>query len=168
MFVEEKALAVNSDFRGETHLPPDVADLPLDTTGLKTIADFRLAMIRFQAFSDEMLDSIGLGPRRYQALLAIRSQPASQGITVGEMARYLGIRANTATGMAQRMEDAGLIQRVRIASDRRIVRLQLTGLGEEKLKAAVNADLERLAQYHSLFRSMSEEVIPATDTQTPS
>jgi len=52
-------------------------------------------------------------------------------LTMGELARRLGVSEKGFTGVADRMEDAGYCQRERDTEDRRVVRLRLTTLGEE-------------------------------------
>jgi DNA-binding MarR family transcriptional regulator len=50
-------------------------------------------------------------------------------LTPGELARRIGVEVSTVTRAAQRMEAAGLVQRVRDDADARLVRVALTETG---------------------------------------
>ncbi|MEU7867136.1 MarR family transcriptional regulator [Dactylosporangium sp. NPDC049140] len=52
------------------------------------------------------------------------------GLTTGDLARRLDVEVPTITRMTQRMEAAGLVARARDETDRRVVRIVLTPLGE--------------------------------------
>jgi DNA-binding MarR family transcriptional regulator len=56
---------------------------------------------------------------------------AYQVLSVGVLARKLGIDDSVATGIVKRLELHGLIERVHDQTDRRIVRLSLTSEGSE-------------------------------------
>src|SRR5262249_30851014 len=51
------------------------------------------------------------------------------GLTPGELAERIGVETPTVTRMAQRMERAGLVRRVKSTADRRLVRVHLTAAG---------------------------------------
>src|SRR6185369_3419957 len=52
-------------------------------------------------------------------------------LTMGELARRLGVTEKGVTGLADRLEDAGYGLRERDGKDRRVVRLRLTAMGQE-------------------------------------
>jgi DNA-binding MarR family transcriptional regulator len=52
------------------------------------------------------------------------------GHTMGELARRLGITEKTMTGVVDRLEREGLVQRERSATDRRVVHSNLTPEGQ--------------------------------------
>lgn len=56
---------------------------------------------------------------------------ADDGLTLGELARRIGVEVPTVTRMTKRMEAAGLVSRSIDARDRRVVRVSLTERGEE-------------------------------------
>ena len=73
-------------------------------------------------------------------LCAIKDQP--QGM--GELARMLGVAKNALSGLVDRMERLGLVQRETRTHDRRAVRLNTTAQGK-KIVEALYADVaERL------------------------
>jgi DNA-binding MarR family transcriptional regulator len=67
-------------------------------------------------------------------MLSIRAAVEPEGPTIGALAEHLLIRHHSAVGLIDRLEEHGLVERVRGATDRRQVRVRLTREGEEKLK----------------------------------
>lgn len=89
-------------------------------------------------------DFEGLGTERYTALLIVRTEGPGT-LTVGELARRMGIKPNTAAELTKRMELAGLIARERRPENLREVHLSLTSDGADLVDRLVEADLARLA-----------------------
>lgn len=118
------------------------------------LAHFRHALRRFTAFSDEMLAQVGLGPRRYQALLAIRAATGKGGFSVGDLADVLIIKPNTAAELANRLEDAGLIRRVRDLRDRRRALLELTDEGARRLDQVAHIHFAKLQESRAVFMNL--------------
>jgi DNA-binding MarR family transcriptional regulator len=129
-------------------LNPDDLSLPsakLADADYRALADFRFQIRRFLHFSEEAARSEGLEPQQHQFLLTVRaltgsrsgsrggSRSGSSGPTVGEIARHLLIRHHSAVGLADRLVEHGLVERVRGEGDRRQVRIQLTTLGENAI-----------------------------------
>ena len=109
------------------------------------------------AFSDSQLEALGLGPQRYQALLAIKAKADGSRVSVGELADLLLIKPNTAAVLANRLEAAGLIERVRDAADRRRALLALTPAGAAKLDEAAQAHLAKLQESRSALLTLLGE-----------
>jgi DNA-binding MarR family transcriptional regulator len=116
--------------------PPNGPDLPtgspekLGDADYQALADFRLQIRRFLHFSEAEALSEGLEPQQHQLLLAVRALTGSCGPTVGEIAEHLLIRHHSAVGLADRLMEHGLVERVRGDGDRRQVRIRLTKQGE--------------------------------------
>lgn len=103
------------------------------------LADFRYAIRRFMAFSEEKAGEVGLTPQQHQALLAIRAAPAGMA-SVGFVAERLVLKPHSATGLVDRLEALDLVTRSTSTADRRRAVLNLT------VKA--DAVLSRLAVAH--------------------
>ncbi len=113
----------------------------------RAMAAFRHAMRRFFAFSEEVLQSVGLTPQQYQALLAIRAHVGPEPMTVGTLATRLFIRHHSAVGLVDRLEARGFVERRTAEHDRRLVCLDLTLSGRKALNALAathRAELMRL------------------------
>jgi DNA-binding MarR family transcriptional regulator len=101
-----------------------------------TLAAFRLALRQFVAFSDAAAKAAGLTPRQHQALLAIKgaAQASPNGLGVGEIAKALLIRHNSAVELVDRLADAGLVRRQPDPSDGRRSLVALTEQAERLLR----------------------------------
>jgi DNA-binding MarR family transcriptional regulator len=124
----------------------------LSRADYQALAGLRLAIRRFLAFSESAARSVGLSPRQYQALLAIRGSPTDEPVTVGGLAATLGIRHHSAVGLVNRLCALGLLRRHVGADDRRRVYLTPTPEGGRKL--------QRLAAVHRLeLRRMRPQLV---------
>lgn len=127
----------------------DVTNKPLTQADYEALARFRQALRNFMAFSDSQLEAVGMGPQRYQALLAIRAKPGDALVSVGELAELLLIKPNTAAELVNRLEAAGLIERVRDLADRRRALLSLTPAGAAKLDEVAQVHFAKLQESRS-------------------
>ena len=111
--------------------PPRSSDLT--DADYRALADFRLQIRRFLHFSEEAARYEGLEPQQHQFLLTVRALTGAHGPTVGEIAGHLLIRHHSAVGLADRLGERGLVERVRGIGDRRQVWIRLTTLGENAI-----------------------------------
>ncbi|HWG04343.1 MAG TPA: MarR family transcriptional regulator [Beijerinckiaceae bacterium] len=111
---------------------------------LEALASFRHALRQFLATADVELDRFGLGPRRYQAMLAIQAHRTGSHLSVGELADLLLIRHNTAAELVKRLERAGLVRKWYDPADRRRALLALSDEGQATLGEIATTQLQRL------------------------
>ncbi|MDE2405545.1 MAG: MarR family transcriptional regulator [Sphingomonadales bacterium] len=104
----------------------------LDDRDYVMLADFRYELRRFLAFSEREAGACGLTPQQHQALLAIRGAPAGS-VTIGYLAQRLLLKPHSASGLVDRLEVLGLLQRAPAAEDRRQAILRLTPRADELL-----------------------------------
>jgi DNA-binding MarR family transcriptional regulator len=112
----------------------------------RRLAQFRHALRRFLKFSEAAATDAGMTPQHYQALLAIRAGP-EQGLLIGELAEQMLLRPHSATGLVDRLAEAGLVERVRDDEDRRQVRVRATEAARALLASLAGshrAELRRL------------------------
>jgi DNA-binding MarR family transcriptional regulator len=120
------------------------------------MARFRYALRRFLRFSEDGAKRVGLTPRQYQALLAIKGFPGRENVTIGELAERLQVVHHSAVGLVDRLAMRGLVTRDQGEGDRRQVHLSLTAHGAELL--------ERLAVIHrDELRRLGPEIISALE-----
>jgi DNA-binding MarR family transcriptional regulator len=119
------------------------------------LAQFRTGLRRFLAFSAAAAEAAGLTPRQHQALLAIKGAEA-EAVTVGELAEQLQIRHHSATELADRLVQAGLVDRAADPLDRRRVLLRLTAAAEAVLGDLSEAHLGELAALRPVLRLLLE------------
>src|SRR5207253_7349547 len=94
---------------------------------------FRTGVRRFLKWSEKQARAAGLTPKQHQLLLAVRGHSDSRGPTIKEAAEYLLLRHNSTVELVNRAEAGGFVRRVQEDGDRRVVRLQLTPLGAQRL-----------------------------------
>ena len=118
---------------------------PLTDADYQHLAEFRYLLRHFMTFSENAARAAGLSPQHHQAILAVRSGGGC--MTVGDLAERLSIKPHSAVGLADRLVEAGLVERRAGASDRRRVELSLTSKANHKLAALSRShrnELERL------------------------
>ena len=127
---------------------------------------FRVGLRRFLWWSEVQAARVGLTPAQHQLLLAIRGHPDPRGPSIGELAGYLYTRHHSVVQLIDRTEQLGLVTRNREDDqDRRVVRLTLTTVGEQKLAQLSAAHLEELHRLAPLVDALIETA--ATTGATP-
>lgn len=102
-----------------------------------SVAEFRVALRRFQYETERVARECGITPRWYLLLLLIKGAPdLSEQTTVTELAARLRLAQSSVTELIDRAAQAGLVKRDRSANDGRVVYLRLTAVGEERLARA--------------------------------
>ena len=92
----------------------------LDASGYEELADFRLALRRFLAFSDAVTHEAGVTSGQYQALLVIKTHSAGA-IMIRELAEQMLLQHHGAVQLVDRLARAGLVVRRHSPTDRRSV-----------------------------------------------
>ena len=119
----------------------------LKSSDYALLADFRYVLRQFLAFSENRAAALGLAPQQHQALLAIKGFAGAP--TVGDLARRLVVRHNSAVGLVNRLVAAKLVDRCSDEADRRRASLVLTRRGEAilaRLTAAHRQELRRISK----------------------
>ena len=109
----------------------------------RALAEFRHALRQFLAFSEAAAAEAGLTPAQHQALLSIKGMPEGQsGVSVGELAQWLGVRHHSCVGLVERLVALDLVLKRADRQDKRRVVLKLTAKAERKLEtlSAVHRD----------------------------
>lgn len=102
---------------------------------LGAVANFRIALRRFLAATDEITAHHGLTSRQYDLLAIVHASP--EGCTASDLAHLLQLTRNTTTELITRAESKGLVQRVKADADGRLKRVRPTAAGTERYQAAV-------------------------------
>jgi DNA-binding MarR family transcriptional regulator len=132
----------------------------LDRDAYCTLADFRYLIRSFLTFSQEAARHSGLSPRHHQALLAIKGFAGEVTPTIGDLAERLCIRHHSAVELVDRLADAGLIERLHDACDRRRVFLLLTAVAEQRLADLSAAHLEELHRLRPALLAILDRIGP--------
>jgi DNA-binding MarR family transcriptional regulator len=111
---------------------------------------FRDALRRFQHWSETEARAAGLTPAQHQLLLAVRGHDGDP--TMGDVAEHLMLRHHSAVELVDRAERAGLLRRRVDLDDRRVVHLELTPEGADRLVALSAAHLAELRRLQGGLR----------------
>jgi MarR family transcriptional regulator, organic hydroperoxide resistance regulator len=105
------------------------------------------------AFADVLQTSCAMLGKPYiitpQQWFALSLLASEHDLPIGNLARRLVLDASVVTGIVKRLEQHGLVERVHDRTDYRLVRLHLTGEGQElthALASAATAFNQRLLQ----------------------
>jgi len=114
----------------------------------KALAEWRQALRRFLHASEHFTRKAGVSPTQYQLLLFVRGSPdGAPGIS--ELAEKLQIKHQSAVGLVDRCERAGLVRRRRDPGNRRRVLVETTRRGARllsRLAAEHFGTIEQLGQ----------------------
>ena len=113
---------------------------------------FRDGLRRFQRWSEDQAKAVGLTPAQHQLLLAVRGHGSLP--SIGDVAAHLFLRHHSVVELVDRAVTAGLVERVDDPDDQRVVRLQLTRSGAQRVEALAEAHLEELSRLRPRFDSL--------------
>jgi DNA-binding MarR family transcriptional regulator len=156
-----------------------MVDPELENLNLRVVRMVYRTYTRFENCLDRIFRTQGLTTERYLVLLAVKYHDTPARII--DVARWGERSTRSVSTIVDRMVKAGLLRRVRDRSDRRAVKLFITGKGEAALKPANVAALEFFRQimsplsreeghtFLSLFRMINckllEYLNPGTDIE---
>ena len=115
------------------HLKRAERRFKLSTRDYAQLAAFRHDLRGFLRFGEAAATAVGLAGHHYQAMLILRACPRGQRISIGDLARDLYIKHNSAVGLVDRLVDEGLVVRTVSRTDRRKVELRQTASGRRVL-----------------------------------
>lgn len=116
---------------------------------------FRSALRRFDSWSHEQAQRVGLTHAQHQLLLAVKGHEDLRGPTIGDAAGYLNVRHHSAVGLVDRAEAAGLLDRQRDPEDGRAVRLRVSELGERRIEQLSELHLVELGRLGQMLRHLA-------------
>lgn len=108
------------------------------------LLEFRVALRRFQRWSEDQAQAEGITHVQHQLLVAVKGHPGDLPPTIGELAGYLLLRPHSTVELVDRAVAAGLVERTRDPQDGRVVRVRLTEAGDRILQELTPAHLARL------------------------
>jgi DNA-binding MarR family transcriptional regulator len=108
----------------------------------RIIADFRATMTQIKCAMSERLLRLGISMAQLNILYTLRR---SGEMPMSRLADVLNVSLSSATGLIDRLEERGYIERTRVPEDRRIVMVHLTPTGIQMIdeQDAIADDLLR-------------------------
>lgn len=96
----------------------------------RIIAGFHAAMLELRCLSSQRMLRRGVSMTHYHVMSMLERHGE---MTMSRLAEMLDVSLSNATGLVDRMEERGLVERVRSAADRRVVLARITSHGRELL-----------------------------------
>lgn len=96
----------------------------------RIIADFRATMIALKCAASERLNRLGVSMAQLHILYTLHRTGE---MTMSHLADVLNVSLSSATGLVDRLEERGYIERTRVPEDRRIVMVRMTPAGTQLL-----------------------------------
>lgn len=118
-----------------------------DAQVIEQLAQFRYQIRQFLRFSENAARAAGVTPQQQQLMLGVAGFTGLGWANISDLAEFLQERHNAVVELVNRAAQAGLVRRETLASDRRVVRVELTARGRSillKLSALHRKELERI------------------------
>ena len=119
----------------------------------KTLASVRAELRAFAHFSQENARRAGLTPQQHQVLLALRATDDRE-LTIGEIAATMHLKPHSISGMADRLANLGLVERIQDNADRRRIGLRLTKDADAVLASLAKIHKAELLRIRPLLLSL--------------
>jgi DNA-binding MarR family transcriptional regulator len=110
--------------------------------GLEAIAAVRVAAHHLHRIQERWAESHGLSDGRLQLLFMLSHCPEA-GVSLGQLAELQNVSPRNITGLVDRLEEAGLVERVPDPADRRSIHARLTAPGRDRVDSIRQPALEQ-------------------------
>lgn len=129
----------------------------LDDRDYRTLAAVRAAIRGFGHFTEKVVRDAGLTPQQHQVLVALRAAEGGE-LSVGQLAKTLLLRPHSVSGLADRLQALGLVDRVQREGDRRSVALRLTGRARDLMASLSRTHRDELRRIRPLLISLLSQL----------
>ena len=123
----------------------------------RTQAAVRAAIRGFAHFTEKVVQGAGLTPQQHQVLVSLCAAEGGE-LSIGELANKLMLRHHSVSGLADRLEALGLVDRARGKEDRRIVVLRLTDKARALMGSLSHIHREELRRIRPLLISLLSQL----------
>lgn len=106
------------------------------------------------------VESFNLTTQRWAVLGALSRPEVSEGMAVGELARYLKVSRQSLSGVIEPLEADGLVRAAADVTDRRSRRLQITSRGEQRWRDDLRPLID--AYYDDVTSDIATDALTAT------
>lgn len=130
---------------------------PLQDDDFRTLAAVRAELRGFAHFTEQVVRRAGLTPQQHQVLVALRASSDGQ-MTIGQLADSLFLKPHSVSGLADRLEALGHVQRVPIESDRRSIGLRLTPAAVRLMDSLSRTHRDELRRIRPLLISLLSQL----------
>jgi DNA-binding MarR family transcriptional regulator len=125
----------------------------LDDKDYQVLAAVRAELRGFAHFTEQVVKTAGLTPQQHQVLVALRAAKGGE-LSIGNLAEMLMLQPHSVSGLADRLEAVGLVERVRSETDRRSVTLRLSDKASALMSSLSKTHRNELRRIRPLLISL--------------
>ena len=129
----------------------------LDDGDYRALAAVRAELRAFAHFTQQVVQAAGLTAQQHQVLVALRAAEEGE-LAIGQLAETLLLKPHSVTGLADRLQALGLVERVRSRSDRRSVVLRLTDKARQLMASLSRTHRDELRRIRPLLISLLSQL----------
>lgn len=133
------------------------SDLSLEDTDYRALAAVRAELRGFAHFTEKVVRSVGLTPQQHQVLVALRAAEFGE-LSIGELADILLLKPHSVSGLADRLEALGLVERVMRETDKRSRGLRLTAKARRLMSSLSRTHKDELRRIRPLLISLLSQL----------
>ena len=123
----------------------------------RTLAAVRAELRGFAHFTEKVAKGAGLTPRQYQALVALRGTEGGE-LSVGAIAEILLLEPHSVSGLVDRLESLGMVERMKSRTDRRSVTVRLTDKARNLMSSLARTHRDELRRIRPLLISLLSQL----------
>ncbi len=137
-------------------IEPTAAETAVTTSSVdddvkdRIIANFRETMMALRCIGSERLVKLGVSMTQVLVLSMLQRHGD---VPMSRLAELIDVSLSNATGLIDRMEERGYVERDRVPDDRRVVIVRMTDLGRRLMD-----DMELLRE--NTFRAVLDRLVP--------
>ena len=108
-----------------------VRSMTPNDTKAAAVEDFRASIGELRCLGSERLVRLGISMTQLHVMHLLEQHGQ---LAMSRLAETLDVSLSAATGLVDRIEERGFVERIRVPSDRRIVLVRITGPGRQMLE----------------------------------
>lgn len=132
-------------------------DDALEDRDYRALAAVRAELRGFAHFTESVVRDAGLTPQQHQVLVALRAADTGE-LSIGALAETLMLKPHSVSGLADRLETLGLVERARTEADRRIITLRLTAKARALMASLSRTHRDELRRIRPLLISLLSQL----------
>lgn len=147
---------INDDYVDHVIEQWKAEDPQLDTSPLHIFGRIHRLYLMYNQAISETFEEYGINPAGFDVLASLKRAGANHSLTPSQLAEYALVTSGGISLRLNRLEEAGLVERIREETDRRSVHVQLTEKGSSLISKVAKVHFEREAEM--LEQLSAEEV----------
>jgi DNA-binding MarR family transcriptional regulator len=133
------------------------SSVPLEDADFRVLAAVRAELRGFAHFTEQVVRAARLTPQQHQVLVALRAAEDGE-LSIGDLAETLLLKPHSVSGLADRLQAAGLVDRVKGGTDRRVICLRLTDRARDLMASLSRTHRDELRRIRPLLISLLSQL----------